>query len=163
MATLTRIAAREQTISEGEPASLSVEVRGQANMKGKLGFYRDGQLIREQPFDVGASDRAELSVVDPHPDPGVHVYEARLVGTDPISTAVLVGGKPRAIVVALDQQSPGVLHDALKEAEIQEQVITVGEQRLDPVAALGGRSRRSCRRPARATRRRRRRPRPHPR
>jgi uncharacterized membrane protein len=101
-------------------------------MKGKAAVYRDGQLLREQAFDAGAADRAELTVVDPHPEPGVHVYEARLPGSDPVTSAVLVGGKPRAIVVALDQQSPGVLHDALARSEIQERVITVGEQRLDP-------------------------------
>ncbi len=130
-ATLTRMSARETTISEGEPASLSFEIRGETNMKGKASVYRDGKLLREMPFDAGAGDRAELAFVDGHPEPGVHVYEARLPGADPISSAVLVGGKPRAIVIALDQQSPGVLHDALVQSEIQERVITVGEQRLD--------------------------------
>jgi uncharacterized membrane protein len=138
-----RLQAREPRLADGEPATLTASVRGEPQGRALVHFRRDGQKVHEVwvPFDDAGAGSATF--VDAHPGPGPHVYEARLAadkdqdGPAGAAAAVDVAGKPRALVVSVDGECPGVLGDALDKAEIARVNVALGDGALD-AAALSG-------------------------
>lgn len=129
--------AREPRLADGEPAALVAEVRGDPGAVVRLAWTRDGKQQRMVDVTLDASGAGKSVLDDPHPDPGPHVYEARLEGTGAsrgVSAAIDVTGKARALVVSVDGECPGVLADALDKAEIARTVLTLGERPLDQAA-----------------------------
>lgn len=139
--TVTHVAAREARVAEGEPATITATVRSQPGKRVEVEWLRDGRHMRgaaRETADVGPSGTAEVTFTDPHPEPGTHVYHARVNGEDSggagAFAAIDVTGKARALIVSLDAECPGVLKDALEKAEVAVQVTSLGDGGLDAAA-----------------------------
>ena len=138
---VARVTAREPRLSDGEPATLTAEVRGEPSEAVVVTWKRDGAGFRRDRVTFDAAGKGTSDVTDPHPGPGVHVYEA-FAGPDDhagphAAAAVDVSGKPRALVISVDGEAPGVLKDALDQAEVAHADVPIGEHALDPAALSG--------------------------
>lgn len=139
--TITAVTAREPRVAEGAPVTLVTHVRG-APSKFTVRLLRDGKQIERRVEEFDATGTAELTFTDAHPGAGTHIYEVRVGrmrdgdGARGVA-AVVVGGKPRALVITLDGQCPAILGDALDKAELDKRVLTLGDASVD-AAALSG-------------------------
>ena len=128
---VARVTALEPRIAEGEAASFTVELHGPPGESVTYRWSRDGEAQPAQTAVLDEHGAAELTVNDPKPGPGLHVYDAAIVDFDhpgPASraqAAVAVSGKPRVVVVTPDGECPGVLADALDRAETTREVVSV--------------------------------------
>jgi uncharacterized membrane protein len=143
-----RLQAKEPRLADGEPATLGADVRGEPNTRALVHFRRDGQKVHEVWVNLDDAGAGTALFVDRKPGPGPHVYEARkahLPADDKdkeeppgaAAAAVDVAGKPRALVVSVDGECPGVLADALDKAEIARVNVALGDGALD-AASLSG-------------------------
>jgi len=135
---MARVTAKEPRLADGETAALVAEVRGVQGTVVRVGWRRDGQDVRFDRVTIDESGVGRSTFDDRHPDPGAHVYTARIVGDDSPSAsgaaAIDVSGKPRALVVTVDGECPGVLCDALDKAEVARTVLALGDKPLDAAA-----------------------------
>jgi uncharacterized membrane protein/Mg-chelatase subunit ChlD len=136
--TLTRVAAREPRVADGEPATVVAELRGTPGEKLTLEWLRDGKRIKSERMTLPEDGVAKPVLTDAHPGTGVHVYAARIGGARAElrsgSAAVDVAGKPRALVVSFDGECPAVLADALDQAGVERVRATLGETPIDAAA-----------------------------
>lgn len=135
--TVARASVREPRVAEGEPVTVTAEVLGQEGARLPVVFFRDGRVVSSERVTIGPSGREEVTFTDPRPEPGVHVYEARAGGTNATPgafTAVDVTGKPRALVVSLDGECPGVLRDALTKSEVSIKLGSLDDDTFKPAA-----------------------------
>jgi uncharacterized membrane protein len=136
--TMARVFAKEPRLADGETAALVADVRGVPHSTVRVGWRRDGQDVRFDRVTIDESGAGRSTFDDRHPDPGAHVYEARVVGEESAAAtgaaAVDVSGKPRALVVTVDGECPGVLCDALDKAEVAHSVLALGDKPLDAAA-----------------------------
>jgi uncharacterized membrane protein len=147
---VARVNVREGRVAEGEPATVTAHLRGPSGQSATLRWTRDGREIRKSQISFDPFGVAEATLNDPHPGSGVHVYEAALLtgASDAASVlygdgkrglaAVSVGGKPRVLVLTIDGACPGILDDALARAEVDKQVVTLGDQPFPDAATLAG-------------------------
>jgi Ca-activated chloride channel homolog len=140
-AAVTRVSAREARVAEGEPVAAVAEVRSAPKSTVELTWSRDGKAIETRSIEIDASGRVEVTLTDPRPGSGVHVYEARIARSSPERsedssglTAVTVGGKPRALVLTLDGECPAILADALDKAGLDKRVVALGDAPVDAAA-----------------------------
>jgi uncharacterized membrane protein len=135
-ATLSRVSARETRVADGEPATLTAEVRGTAGDTVNVEWDRDGQRVRRDRVVIGEGGTATSTFTDPKPGPGAHVYSAWLdagaAGSGGRAYAAIdVSGKPRALVISLDGECPGVLKDAIDQAGMVRDGLTLGDAPID--------------------------------
>lgn len=142
--TITAVTAREPRVAEGAPVTLVTYVRGARGKSVAVRLFRDGKQIERRLDWLDPTGAADITFTDAHPGAGTHIYEARLErmgdgGGDGARgvAAVIVSGKPRALVITLDGQCPAILGDALDKAELDKRVLTLGEAPVD-AAALSG-------------------------
>ncbi len=147
---VARVGVREGRVAEGEPATVTAHLRGPAGQSFTLRWTRDGREIQKSAITFDPFGVAEATLNDPRPGSGVHVYEAALLtgSADGASVlygdgkrglaAVSVGGKPRVLVLTIDGACPGILDDALARAEVDKQIVTLGDQPFPDAATLSG-------------------------
>jgi Ca-activated chloride channel homolog len=142
--TITAVTVREPRVAEGAPVTLVTHVRGDRSKGITVRLFRDGEPIERRVEGLDDDGAAELTFTDAHPGAGTHIYEARVDrpsdgGGDGARgvAAVVVGGKPRALVITLDGHCPAILADVLDKAELDKRVLTLGDAPVD-AAALSG-------------------------
>ncbi|MFT3772343.1 MAG: VWA domain-containing protein [Minicystis sp.] len=139
---VARVTAREPRLADGEPAAMVAEVRGEASSSVSVTWRRDGQKLKSVRVQLDAEGKGTTVLDDPHPDAGTHVYDARVDGYDEApaprnAAAIDVSGKPRALIVSVDGECPGVLCDALDKAEVARTIVPLGDKALDPASLSG--------------------------
>ncbi|MEZ4247534.1 MAG: hypothetical protein R3B99_04760 [Polyangiales bacterium] len=149
---LGTLVATETRLSSGEPAELRVPLEGPPHASVTLRWTRDGQPIGARWGSSARTDengRGEAVFVDPTPPGGMHLYEVsiqRAYGRGlnqgafdrrPRRSAVLVGGKPRVLVVTLLGDQPTLLVDALRQMDADVEHLPLVDRDLD-AARLSG-------------------------
>ncbi|APR75383.1 Hypothetical protein A7982_00729 [Minicystis rosea] len=139
---IARVSAREPRLADGEPAAIVAEVRGEPKASVTVAWRRDGQKVKSVRVELDAEGKGTSVLDDQRPSAGTHVYDARLEGDDEApapsaSAAIDVSGKPRALVVTVDGECPGVLCDALDKAEVSRTLVPLSDKALD-AASLSG-------------------------
>jgi uncharacterized membrane protein len=133
---IARVTTREPRLAEGEPAALTAEIHGKPGDRVPIMWFRDGKSIGYDNVQIKDDGTGTGTLTDPRPGTGAHVYEARSRwgGGPSAAAAVDVTGKPRAVVLSVDSECPGVLADALDKAEVARQVVTLGDTAVDKAA-----------------------------
>ncbi|MCU0672090.1 MAG: hypothetical protein MUE69_04785 [Myxococcota bacterium] len=149
---LGALAATETRLSSGEPAHLRVPIEGPPHGSVTVRWTRDGRPIgpRYAYTRLDAEGKGEAQLVDPTPPGGFHLYEVTIerafgqhyrgnTGFDatPRRAALLVGGKPRVLVVTLLGDQPTLLVDALRQMDADVEHLPLVDRDLD-AARLSG-------------------------
>ncbi len=127
----------ESHVRSGESVRLEVDVVGQPGERVRMAYYRDGARQTQRQVNLDGEGRFRDAFVDHEPSGGVHVYEAQIlrgggaVDRTRRQAAVLVGGKPRVLVVTLLGDQPTLLVDALRQADADVTHLQLTEAPLD--------------------------------
>ena len=151
-ARVAEVHALSTRIAEGEPAAVVAHVRGAPGTVASVIWSRDGQDIGRGLARLDEQGGADVRLDDDKPGSGVHVYHAsvapgfggsrsRPAAADGLAepsglAAVVVEGKPRAVVVTVDGDLPPVLRLALEKLDVDVRVSTLDD--VPPAAELGG-------------------------
>jgi uncharacterized membrane protein len=139
--TVTKVTARQDRLADGEPATMVADLRGKPNERVVVQWTKDeDESVFTTVAQLDADGNGSAVFTDSKPGPGAHVYHARLAGSLGAErgghgrAAVDVVGKPRALVVSLDSQCPGVLAAAIDEAGVERALHVLGQTKLDAAA-----------------------------
>ena len=133
---LTAAAAVQDRVAEGEPVEVLAEVRGVPGAQALLRWSRGGTYVRTDWVTLDESGAGQSRLVDADARAGMHAYEVQLVDPDsaaPVQTRralAVVSGRPRVLVVTTGGERPGLLMEALEEAETSVEVMTLGEEEI---------------------------------
>lgn len=129
---ITELAPRSPRVAEGEPVALDVAVRGKPTSLVRLTLMRGTTQVESRVITLDDQGTAKVAFNDPKPGPGAYVYSA--IVRDPASTedhramtAATVGGRPRALVISVDGNCPGVLADAIDKAELDKKLVSISD------------------------------------
>nr|MCU0684993.1 hypothetical protein [Polyangiaceae bacterium] len=159
-----RVTSSSARVAEGEPVSVRAEVFGPPDQSITVQWKRDGAPLTRTTVDTNTDGAGLARFTDPEPGAGSHVYEASVVDpamNDPSKrfghhvpsgppaegapppdpsksgrTGVIVRGKPRALVLTVDGECPGVLKDALDRSQLAHETRTLVDG-LDPAIISG--------------------------
>lgn len=155
----------EDELRAGESAELRTVLRGPAGVNTYVAWSRDGEVLERRWVTVEDDGSTELTYVDREVPSGVHQYEVVLDPTGgrgygyggygrygyrryrrPASTpadltprrnAILVGGKPRVLVVTLLGDQPTLLVDAIERADADVEHLQLTDAPLDEARLSG--------------------------